>query len=159
MNKNNGFFYFKCALYSLIVYICTSWLLLYDSSSVIWVRYICYSTLLWSLLDKNKADGANTHCQIMIVASMVAAVLLLELPVRIVYFCSSIGSIPALVGTIMTIILPLWFYNQRKIWVFVVIVIILTLICTIGLEKWDEVYWMYRGSEVEKLKREALGGM
>jgi ABC-type xylose transport system permease subunit len=90
---------------------------------------------------------------------MVAAVLLLELPVRIVYFYSSIGSIPALVGTIMAIILPLWFYNQRKIWVFVVIVIILTLICTIGLEKWDEVYWMYRGSEVEKLKREALGGM
>ena len=159
MNKNNGFFYIKCALYSLIVYICTSWLLLYDSSSVIWVRYICYSTLLWSLLDKNKADGANTHRPIMIVVSMVAAVLLLELPVRIVYFYSSIGSIPALVGTIMAIILPLWFYNQRKIWVFVVIVIILTLICTIGLEKWDEVYWMYRGSEVEKLKREALGGM
>lgn len=150
MNKNSCFFYIKCALYSLIVYICTSWLLLYDSSSVIWVRYICYSTLLWSLLDKKKADGTSTHRQIMIVVSMVAAVLLLELPIRIMYFYSSIGSIPALVGTIMAIILPLWFYNQRRIWVFVIIVVILALICTIGLEKWDEVYWMYRGSEVEK---------
>ena len=88
----------------------------------------------------------------MVVVSMVVAVLILELPVRIVYFYSSIGTLPSLVGTIMAIILPLWFYNQRKIWVFVIIFIILTFICTIGVEKWDEVYWICRGAEVEKLK-------
>ena len=55
-------------------------------------------------------------------------------------------------GTIGGIFLSYWYYKQRKVWVFVIALTVLAIICTIGLEKWEEVYWIYRGNEVESLK-------
>ncbi len=152
MEKTNISLCAKSAAYSLIVYLCTSWLHLYGQSSVILIRYICYSALWWYVLDKYKDDKTIHNSQASIVVSMILAVLILEIPVRIAFFQASIGSIPSLMGTIGGIFLSYWYYKQRKVWVFVIALTVLAIICTIGLEKWEEVYWIYRGNEVESLK-------
>jgi len=94
---------------------------------------ICFFALTFHLLQHFKSKGKEVHA---VTAAIVAGRVVPEIPVRIITFHDSLGSIGILIMVTVTILLAALYQQKRLPVILILTIIIVILLGTAGIDTW-----------------------
>ena len=118
---------------SILTFLLTCWTAVYSVYTAGWTESVCFFALTYFLLQKYAEQRTNGTP---IVASIILGRIILEIPIRINDFMGSLFSLFVPVLVIISIILALICFKEKRASVFILSAIIIVLLNSVVHDVW-----------------------
>ena len=124
--------FFLSFAWAVITFLATLWTAKYIYAAG-FAQSICFFALTFHLLQHFKSKGKEVYA---VTSAIVAGRVLPEIPVRIITFYDSLGSIGILIMVTVTILLAALYQQKRLPVILILTIIIVILLGTAGIDTW-----------------------
>ncbi len=118
---------------SIVLFLLTFWTLGYSGFAAGWTESVAYYGFTYYILDKfakPKTFGVSY------VLAIIMGRIVLELPIRIIEFSDTLGSLIIIINVLVSILLAALYFREKRTSLLVLSFVILTLLNTVVVYKW-----------------------
>ena len=122
----------QSSAWAMAIFLATVWTAKYNFAAG-FAQSICFFALTFCLLQRFESKGKEVYA---VTSAIIAGRVILEIPVRIITFHDSLGSLGISIMVIVTILLAALLYMKRQLSLLILTIIIVILLGTAGLDAW-----------------------